>query len=192
MEFVKYNRDVIPISYCIKNQVLEFNKIYNYDRDIDISIFFPPRKDSWRYRLSVAYFIKENFTDYNIFVGICGSAGEAGRSSIQSKYYEKMFRSKIVVTCNPNDWEGDYRTWEALSTGTLVFVDIMKTPVVNPLLNKKHVIFYDRNNLSNLKEEILFYLKNEDQAKKISEEGYNYALKHHKPSDRIDEILCSL
>ena len=28
--------------------------------------------------------------------------------------------------------------------------------------------------------------------KKISEEGCNYALKYHKPSDRIDEILNSL
>mgnify|MGYP001288080589 CR=1 FL=1 len=49
---------------------------------------------------------------------------QIGRNSIQMDYYEKMFHSKIVVTCNPDNWEGDYRTWEALSTGSLVFVAI--------------------------------------------------------------------
>ena len=31
--------------------------------------------------------------------------------------------AKIVVTCNPSHSEGDFRTFEALASGALVFVD---------------------------------------------------------------------
>jgi hypothetical protein len=190
MKFVNYNREIIPISYCLKQDVLNFTNIFDYNRDIDICVFFQPGKKSYRSRL--ASFIKNHFKEYNIFVGICGNDGKVGRTTIQMDYYKKMFHSKIVITCNPDNWEGDYRTWEALSTGTLVFVDKMKTPIVNPLINKKHVVFYDRNDFFKLKNDILFYLNNLDLAKNISNEGYLYALKYHKPSDRINEILSHL
>ena len=182
-----YNKEIIPISYCLKNEVLNFKNIFDYNRNIDISIFFNPGTGTYRGRIS--QFIKENFKKYNIFVGICGKAGPKGRNSIQEKYYEKMFNSKIIVTCNPCKWEGDYRTWEALSSGSLVIVDKMITPIKNPLINEKHVIFYDRDNLEELKTKILFYLKNEKLREKIAKDGNEYALKFHKPSDRIDEIL---
>lgn len=55
-----------------------------------------------------------------------------------------------------------------------------------------HVIFYDKKNLSTLKEQILFYLKHPDLTRNVSQEGHDYALKYHKPSDRIDEILSQI
>ena len=247
MKIIDYNREIIPISYSLKQEVLEFKDIYEYHRNIDISVFFTPGINAINnntvtgyrskvanfikknfsnynifvgiyeyhrnidisvfftpginainnntvtgYRSKVANFIKKNFSNYNIFVGICGNNGVIGRTTIQKDYYNKMFHSKIVVTCNPDNWEGDYRTWEALSTGALTFVDNMKTPIINPLINEKHVIFYNRNNLLELKKKILFYLKTPDLAKKISHEGNTYALKYHKPSDRISEILSQL
>lgn len=198
MKIIDYNREIIPISYSLKQEVLEFKDIYEYHRNIDISVFFTPGINAINnntvtgYRSKVANFIKKNFSNYNIFVGVCGNNGVIGRTTIQKDYYNKMFHSKIVVTCNPDNWEGDYRTWEALSTGALTFVDNMKTPIINPLINEKHVIFYNRNNLLELKKKILFYLKTPDLAKKISHEGNTYALKYHKPSDRISEILSQL
>jgi len=193
MKFIKYNREIIPISHCLKTGALEFKNVHKYDRDIDISVFFSTKPDPYSIiRVEVAKFIKDNFSDYNISVGVIGKKGNEGRNSIQKAYHEKMFHSKIVVTCNPDNWEGDYRTWEALSSGALVFVDNMKTPIINPLIDKKHVIFYNKKNLLELKEKILFYLKNPKLIKKIAKEGNNYALKFHKPSDRIDEILSYL
>ena len=164
MKIIDYNREIIPISYSLKQEVLEFKDIYEYHRNIDISVFFTPGINAINnstvtgYRSKVANFIKKNFSNYNIFVGICGNNSVVGRTTIQKDYYNKMFHSKIVVTCNPDNWEGDYRTWEALSTGALTFVDNMKTPIINPLINEKHVIFYDRNNLLELKKKniILF------------------------------------
>ncbi len=190
MSLINYNREIIPISYCLKHEVLQFENVFEYDRYIDIAIFFHPSGGSSRNK--TARFIKEKFSNYNIFVGLSGADGPIGRNSIQTDYYEKMFHSKIVVTCNPDDWEGDYRTWEALSTGSLVFVDNMLAPIPYPLINKEHIIFYDRNNLLELAEKILFYLNNPELAKKISQQGNRHALKYHKPSDRIDQILSHL
>lgn len=190
MKLINYNREIIPISYCLKQEVLQFENLFEYDRYIDIAIFFSTSGDS--YRNKIARFIKEKFSNYNIFVGLSGINGSIGRNSIQMDYYEKMFHSKIVVTCNPDNWEGDYRTWEALSTGSLVFVDNMLTPITYPLINEKHIIFYDKNNLLELAEKILFYLNNLELAKKISKQGNHHALKYHKPSDRIDDILSYL
>jgi len=103
-----------------------------------------------------------------------------------------MFDSKIIVTCNPKEWEGDYRTWKALSCGALVMVNNMLTPIINPLIDKEHIIFYDKNNLDNLKQKIIFYLKDDNLREKIAKNGNDFVLKYHKTSDRIDEILSHL
>lgn len=68
----------------------------------------------------------------------------------------------------------------------------MITPINNNLKNKKHLIFYKKNDFFKLKQKILFYLENKDLARKIAKTGTDFALKYHKPSDRIDEILSYL
>lgn len=198
MKFREYNREIIPISYCIRNESLNldpFKHIRESERDTDIGIFFPCNDKINQNRLiskEIARYIFDNFKNYKTHVGLCGKKGPKGRNSIQSEYFEKMFHSKIVVNCNPDDWEGDYRTWEALSSGALVFVDNMITPVIHPLVHGKHVIFYDRNNRSDLKTKLLYYLNHPDLARKIAIQGNKFAIDHHKPSDRIDEILNHL
>ena len=194
LSFKKYNRQVIPITFCLKNETLRFINVNDYQRDIDISVLFSltSTEPVNKYRTLVTNFIKEKFSNYNIHIGICGTPGQIGRNSMQRDYYDKMFRSKIVVTCNPSAWEGDYRTWEALSSGAMVIVDKMLTPVVNPLIDGEHVVFYDRDNLAELEEKVSYYLKNPDLIKKIAKQGNEYALKFHKASDRIDEILTQL
>ena len=145
-----------------------------------------------KYRNKVTEYIKKNFNNFNIHIGIAGCDGGIGRTTIQKKYYDKMFRSKIVITCNPHNWEGDYRLFEALATGALIFVDKMITPVINPFVNKKHLIYYDVLNLEELKKNIIYYLKNNSERNIISENGYKYACKYHRASNRIDEILSHL
>ena len=43
-----------------------------------------------------------------------------------------------------------------------------------------------------LKNKILFYLNTPSLRTKIARDGNMYALKYHKPSNRIDEILSHL
>ena len=155
-------------------------------------MFFSPDSGWQQNRRKVARFIQDTFSDLNIHVGICGAPGGPGRRSFQELYYNKMLRSKIVVTCNPAKWEGDYRTWEALSSGALVVVDRMVTPIVNPLLDGKHVVFYDLDDLAELKRKLLFYLDAPSAREGVAKEGTEFALKYHTPSSRVDEILSHL
>ena len=196
-ELVNYQaREIIPISYSIKKQYLDrvaSANVHERERDTDISIFFTPSEvRDHPGRNQVAQFIKDSFSDMKIQVGICGSNGEAGRSGFQEPYYNQMLRSKIVVTCNPTRWEGDYRTWEALSSGALVMVDRMLTPIVNPLRDGKHVVFYDLSNLAELKKKLLFYLNAPSPREEIAKEGTEFAVKYHTASNRVDEILSHL
>ena len=50
-------------------------------------------------------------------------------------------------------------------------VDKMVTPKKNPLIDRKHIVYFDRDNLEQLKGQLLYYLKNPDSAKKIDKEG---------------------
>jgi len=195
LKIQKYRREIIPISYSIKEEILrmpEFKNIESNSRHIDISIFFQIKNPNRIYRDRVANFIKNNFSNLNIHVGVVGKIGEIGRNTIQKAYYNKMLHSKIVVTCNPNNWEGDYRLFEALASGALVFVDKMKTPIKNPFINGEHLIYYDILNLEELKEKILYYLEHNEERKKIALNGNEYAKKYHMARNRVDEILSHL
>jgi len=106
-------------------------------------------------------------------------------------YFKLLKRSRIVVTCNPSRWEGDHRTWGALANGALVFVDRMWTPLKHPLIDGEHCIFYDLSDtgLQELRAVILYYLKHTAEANAIAKAGHEFAMKHHRTSNRIDEIL---
>ena len=56
-------------------------------------------------------------------VGLVGSNGPIGRTNVQSGYIDALVNSQIIVTANPNDWEGDSRLGEALASGAVVLVD---------------------------------------------------------------------
>ena len=107
------------------------------------------------------------------------------------KYFRLLKRSKIIVTCNPDKWEGDHRTWEALAAGALVFVDRMLTPLVHPLIDGKHCIFYEMSDagLQEMKEKIEYFIRNPGQARTIAMTGHDFAMKYHRSTNRIDEIL---
>lgn len=106
-------------------------------------------------------------------------------------YFRLLRRSKIVVTCNPGKWEGDHRTWEAFANGALVFVDRTLTPLAHPLIDGEHCIFYDLSDrgLRTLRERIYYYLDRTDKAERIARAGHEFAMKYHRASNRIDEIL---
>lgn len=186
--FTKYTREVFPISYCIKNECLNFKITPDNERKTDVSALFRTDKNKG-YRKNVAKLVENKFKNYNIHVGLCGQASHYGRGNFQQEYYDKMLDSKIIVTCNPDKWEGDYRLFEALSTGAFILVDKMMTPVKNPFIDGEHLVYYDRKNLPDLERKILYYLKNDEERIRIAKNGYEHAMKYHKASDRIDEIL---
>lgn len=192
LTFCKYNRRVIPISYSIKNERLSCTDVDTLSRDIDISVFFNPTNIPYRTIAGkMATFVKHAKwpKGYTIHVGVLGNDGVTGRNTIQEPYYTMMLRSKIVITCNPDNWEGDYRLFEALSSGALVVSDSMITPVKHPFIDKEHLLYYDRNNFIRLKEIVEYYVAHDDERKKIARNGYTHARAYHTASDRIQEIL---
>lgn len=124
--------------------------------------------------------------------------GELNRGSMSRfnapdmrEYFKMLRRSRIVVTCNPSQWEGDFRTWEAFANGALVFVDKMYTPMPHPLVDGEHCIIYEASDtgLKILKHRILYFLENPTQADTIAKAGFDFTMKYHRASNRIDEIL---
>lgn len=107
------------------------------------------------------------------------------------EYFRLLKRSRIIVTCNPNKWEGDHRTWEAFANGALVFIDKIYTPMVHPLIDGKHCIFYEMSDLGleELQKKILYFLEETDHAAEIAKVGHEFTMKYHRASNRIDEIL---
>jgi hypothetical protein len=192
--FHAYAKIVHPISYCVKNSCLKFNIIPIENRKYDIAVFFNPVESNNFNRLTrrqIAQYIKENFSDRKIWVGIAGNAGKKGRCGIGNElYYQTMLDSKIVVNCNPEGWEGDYRLFEALSCSPLVMSDPMITPVINKFVDGEHLVYY--NSFSTLKSKIEFYLDHLSEAQKIATSGYEHVMKYHKTSDRIDEIINTI
>lgn len=122
-------------------------------------------------------------------VGDVGNGFSA--SDFDNTYLAHLSDSKIIVTCNPYDWEGDFRLWEALLSGALVMVDKMAIPqwMPHPFVHKKHLVFYDTRNQSEFNSLLEYYIEHEDEARRIGEAGYDFVLKHHMSKDRVSYIL---
>jgi hypothetical protein len=106
-------------------------------------------------------------------------------------YFQQMFNSRIIVTVNPADWEGDFRLWESLCTGALVFVDPLYVPHPFPLVGGEHIVYFDNNNKTDLWTKLDYYRANPLEARRVAVNGYLYAMKYHRTVSMIDYILRS-
>ena len=193
---VRYRREVYPIAYCIKNDYLPHAALNNGQRDLDIAVFFNPSTNNPKvrnkYRIQIADFVANEFGRRPVHVGLAGAASKRGRNQYNEKYHKLLTRAKIVVTANPDHWEGDYRLFESLFSGCLVFVDEMLTPVIHPFSTNEHLVYYDRDDLPSLKEKIEYYLNHPAELCRVAESGHRYAMSFHTASARIDEIIAVL
>lgn len=179
-----------PLTMAIMDEFIIDEKI---ERDIVLSCTLrrSQRKRHFN-RIRVLDFLKKMDIKGKTYIGEFNK-GEMTRFNEPDMrdYFHLLKRSRIVVTCNPNPWEGDHRTWEAFAAGALVFIDRMYTPMVHPLVDGKHCIFYDLSDqgLIELWKKILYFIENQDEAKSIARAGHEFTMKYHRSSNRIDEIL---
>lgn len=103
-----------------------------------------------------------------------------------------MFNSKIIVTVNPAQWEGDFRLWESLCSGALVFVDPLFVPHQYPLIHGEHVIYFSNSNKTDLWSKLDYYRNHPDEARQIAINGYLHAMKYHRTVNMIDYFLRTL
>lgn len=190
MTLVKYDRNIIPISYGIRTDFIQYDKSYNFKKyNYDICCMFNQNCNGLR--LSIQSVIN-NYNNKYIGRAVMKHNSICEYTNVNTEYFEILKTSKIIVTANPTYWEGDFRLWEALLMGNLVLCDKMVVPhiIPNPIINKKHLVFY--NDLDELKQLIDYYLENEVERSKIGKEGREYCLKYHKFSDRVDEVINHL
>ena len=124
-------------------------------------------------------------------LGIVGACGVDGRADFNQDFYRAMRSCRIVVTCQPDCWDGDYRTWEAFASGALVFVDRMSTPLPHPLVDGEHCIFYDVDpaGLELMREKVEYYVAHPEKAAEIADRGFEHVMRYHRPRNRLDAML---
>lgn len=123
---------------------------------------------------------------------VIGNVGSGSSSSqFDESYLKHLADTKIIVTCNPWTWEGDFRLWEALLSGAMVMVDRMVIPewMPHPFIHKKHLVYYDTRNQTEFNELLEYYTEHEEEARKIGEAGRQFVLDHHMSLDRVSYIL---
>ena len=108
------------------------------------------------------------------------------------KFQDYNSDAKIIVTSNPDPWEGDSRTFEALSTGALVFVDYtesLQELIPHPFVNGTHLIVYYHGEYDTLGKLIEYYLEHAEEREAIARSGYMHVMNYHRAEHRLDYVL---
>jgi len=188
--FKAYPRKVFHIAYPIRKEYFEHSQppTLQDQRAIDISCFFDVDVNTLRGR--VAKKIMDEHSWNKKHVGIVGMNKRVGRNTFQQQYFEIMKRSRIVVTCNPDRWEGDYRLYEAISSGALVLCDRLYLKQRHNFVDQQHLIFYD--DIEDMVGKVQYYLQHEHERFSIAQAGYEFGITYHLPSSRIQEIVDTI
>jgi hypothetical protein len=198
---VDYSREILQIPYAIRNDYVEYAAdLKPMDKKYDFCCLFPilPTDETVAAtRISIPHSLSSFKTkEYSRHIGfVQGNPYEVDidmsviYATVQPDYFDVLRQSKIIINCNPPDWEGDQRLTEALLTGNLVFSDriIANHLYDNPWIDKKHLVFYD--DLPHLHELLEYYLGHEDERIAIGQAGKEFLLSYHTYTNRLDTIL---
>jgi hypothetical protein len=139
----------------------------------------------------VAYVLSySNVASY--FNAIYSQINSDSRTTVSKKYFDLMHNAQIIITVNPSDWEGDFRLWESMATGALVFVDPIFAPHPYPLVHGEHVIMFSNSNQTDLWTKLDYYRAHPGEARRIAVNGYLQAMKYHRTVNMLDYVLRSL
>ena len=190
---INYSREIIPLSYAVREDFINYDNTLQNDKKYKYDICYLFSKSGQGRRDSVLNYIKRLSRKYKVFTGYVHNKNiSCYYTNINTNYYDIMKSSKIIVTCNPDNQEGDHRLWEALLTGNIVMCDNILTPTLidNPLIEGEHLIFYE--NRENLYKKIDYFLLREEEREKIGIAGREYCQKYHTFDNRVDFIIKKL
>eukprot|EP00611_Tribonema_gayanum_P028017 TRINITY_DN707_c0_g1_i3.p1 TRINITY_DN707_c0_g1~~TRINITY_DN707_c0_g1_i3.p1 ORF type:complete len:361 (-),score=113.14 TRINITY_DN707_c0_g1_i3:693-1775(-) len=115
-----------------------------------------------------------------------GNRGEADKG-----YFEVLWETKILVTCNPSFWEGDHRTGEALAAGAMTLVDIMWGPRQFPLISGWHAVMYDTSDERDFMNKLDYYRTHDDEARKVAARGLYHAQRYFNTVTWVDYMVIT-
>lgn len=185
---------------------LDFSYMYEYsypdktkiEKDIDVVYAFHDNPLIGARRYNVLQELKKSGIK-NLKIGVIKFCGTVGRKAITNpiegssflEYLHLLRRAKIVFTAYPENWDGDIRFWEAMSSGSLVFSDISYTPRLNPIKHGEHCFYFnaqDRTSINNAIEVAKEYLHKKERIE-IGQSGKEFVEKYHNAQKRIEELL---
>jgi len=186
-----YERNYFPMAYSVSDEYFDpQNFLSGSQRKLDIVCSNRPF-DKQPTRSRIVYWVADFLDKYPQYHGIAGEVNAAGRREINQKYFDAMRSTKILVTANPSFWEGDFRFFEAVASGALVFVDEMYIPHPHPFIHGKHLIVYDNSDQQTFQNSLKYYLEHPQEARAIARAGLRHALRYHRALSRMDWILRS-
>ena len=112
----------------------------------------------------------------------------------ESAYFRTLRSSQIVVTANHDDWEVDWRLYEAFAAGALVFADKMEivTKLLrHPIEDRVHFVEYDVDDLDGLRVALAHFVDARHAAERtaIARRGYEQIRRYHMPEHRLDWVM---
>lgn len=176
--FVNKPEGAVPFNYMAMEQYFPTEPT---ERMIDLCCTLRP---DWRLRQRVIEALWENYHGRdNVQLG---PVDENKLQGVSNAYHQIMWHSKIIVTCQPDSWEGDNRTFEALASGALVIVN--RHRFMEPAYqDRDHIIFYDEP--EEVPDLVDFYLKMDDVRDRIAQAGFEFTKNHHTCGARMSQVL---
>lgn len=187
----------IPINHCALNEYYSFV----HQEITDVGCFFNRNfpKHLGERRVNLV----ETVAKHNLANSLIGhSTGQKNEARLALRESEKdncfleflklQSACKIIFTAQPTHVEGDNRTWEAMASGALVFMDIMYHPTIKPLRDGEHCFYHDSAKIETIEDNIdkaKWYLKHDRKRRKIAEKGFEFTKKYHRPINRIKQML---
>ena len=184
----------VPFPYSVWDNYTS-GMVLGAPRDVRVVCTVRTHAEKQPARTRVVGFLKEIlFGEFGLNPGEDAVVGDTGghRKTVDASYFGWMRSAQIVVTCNPSHWDGDFRLFEALSSGALVFTDELHTPQPYALVDGVHCVVYDTHDKGDLRRKLAYYLERPREAARIAANGLAHVLRHHRAVSRVDYVLRTL
>jgi glycosyltransferase involved in cell wall biosynthesis len=142
----------------------------------------------WPYRPKLINFLSQTYgARFNLY-------GREGRGLVRGHELNNLYAStKVVVgdTLCPNFTYPDYwsdRIYETLGRGGFLIHPYIKG-LEKEFEDKKHVVFYEYNNLDQLKQLVDYYLEHEEEREEIRKSGHELVKNNYTYKNRWEHIL---
>lgn len=108
MNYFKAKSGIFPMTYTIMEAYVRnsFTRIANRDYDIVCTLRGSKQDPA---RLRVQEWVKEYGESRHLKNYIAGQVNHASRTTVDGTYFGRMQTAQIIVSCNPSNWEGDFR-----------------------------------------------------------------------------------
>lgn len=188
---------VTPIHHCALDEYYQPHG----ERDVDIGCFF--NREDPQHLGERRQTLVETLSEYDIPNSLIGHStgqkqvarlayihGESGNCFYD--FIKLQHRCKIIFTAQPTHCEGDNRTWEAMASGALVFMDKTYHPIERPLVHGEHCFLFDAEKPQTIRESLDLarrLLKDDPTRQAVAKRGFEFVLRHHRPVNRVRKML---